>query len=66
MDKIFLEYSLPHKIEFKWHGRIFFHVDMDEIKMDEIHHKKTLFNKNFQMNLFLANNYPENHSLFIL
>jgi hypothetical protein len=26
---------------------------MDEIKMDEIHHKETLFNETFQMNLFL-------------
>jgi hypothetical protein len=26
--------------------------------MDEIHHKETLFNETFQMNLFLVNNYP--------
>jgi hypothetical protein len=31
---------------------------MDEIKMDEIHHKKTFINKNFQMNLFLIKGYP--------
>jgi len=26
-------------------------MDMDEIKMDEIHHKETLFDKTFQMTL---------------
>jgi len=26
--------------------------------MDEFHHKQTLFNETFQMNLFLVNNYP--------
>jgi hypothetical protein len=31
---------------------------MDEIIMDEIHHKETLFDKTFQINLFLVNNYP--------
>ncbi len=33
-------------------------VDMDEIKMDEIHHKETMFDETFQMNLFLVNGYP--------
>jgi hypothetical protein len=40
-------------------------MDMDEIKMDEIHHKELMFDKTFQMNLFLVNNYPWNHDLFI-
>jgi hypothetical protein len=26
--------------------------------MDEIHHKKTMFDETFQMNLFLVNGYP--------
>jgi hypothetical protein len=33
-------------------------MDMDEIKMDEIHHKEFMFNETFQMNLFLVNGYP--------
>jgi len=27
-------------------------MDMDEIKMDEIHHKETMFDETFQMNFF--------------
>jgi hypothetical protein len=62
VDNILLEYSLPHKIESKWHGKIFFHVDMDEIKMDEKYWMKfiikNLVRQNFSNELFLVNNYP--------
>jgi hypothetical protein len=33
--------------------------------MDEIHHKETLFDETFEMNLFVVNGFPENHGLFI-
>jgi hypothetical protein len=31
---------------------------MNEIEIDEIHHKETMFNETSQMNLFLINGYP--------